>query len=65
MIYACAIVNWLMKKDKGTHEMQKIAEYITEGSEGFFKAQYGTIFKLSFIFAMLIFLLYFMKDSGK
>ncbi len=54
-----------MKKDKGTHEMQKIAEYITEGSEGFFKAQYGTIFKLSFIFAMLIFLLYFMKDSGK
>ena len=41
--------------------MQKIADYITEGSEGFFKAQYGTIFKLSFLFAVAIFLMYYLK----
>lgn len=43
--------------------MQKIAGYITEGSEGFFKAQYGTIFKLSFVFALAIFLMYWLKGS--
>jgi Na+/H+-translocating membrane pyrophosphatase len=61
MIYAGSVLNWIMKKDKGSAEMQKIAEYITEGSEGFFKAQYGTIFKLSFVFAIAIFLLYCFK----
>jgi Na+/H+-translocating membrane pyrophosphatase len=38
MVYAGSVLNWLMKKDKGTDEMQKIADYIIEGSEGFFKA---------------------------
>jgi Na+/H+-translocating membrane pyrophosphatase len=38
MIYAGSILSWLVKKDKGSHEMQKIAEYIMEGSEGFFVA---------------------------
>ena len=41
--------------------MIKIAEYITEGSEGFFSAQYGTIFRLSFIFASMIFTMYWWK----
>ena len=42
--------------------MQKIAKYITEGSEGFFLAQYGTIFKLSIIFCVGIMLIYFMRS---
>jgi Na+/H+-translocating membrane pyrophosphatase len=61
MIYAGSVLNWIMKKDKGSPEMQKISDYIMEGSEGFFIAQYGTIFKLSFVFAIAIFLLYWSK----
>lgn len=53
-----------MKSDAGTYEMQKIANFITEGSEGFFRAQYGTIFKLSFIFAIIIMALYYTKDEN-
>lgn len=61
LIYAVYILNWIIKKDSGSVEMQQIAEYIIEGSEGFFAAQYGTIFKLSFVFAVAIFLLYWSK----
>lgn len=63
LVYAVYILIWILQKDTGTFEMQKIANYITEGSEGFFKAQYGTIFKLSFVFALVIMLLYYTKDA--
>lgn len=62
LIYALYILVWLMKKDTGTEEMQTIADSITEGSEGYFRAQYGTIFKLSFVFALLIVVLYWTKS---
>ena len=39
-----------------------MAKYIQEGSEGFFAAQYGTIFKLSFVFCMLIMLVYYLRE---
>jgi Inorganic pyrophosphatase len=63
LVYALYILIWIMKSDAGTIEMQRVANSITEGSEGFFRAQYGTIFKLSFIFALAIMLLYYTKDS--
>ncbi len=63
LAYSIYILIWIMKSDAGTVEMQRIANSITEGSEGFFRAQYGTIFKLSFVFALLIMLLYYTKDG--
>lgn len=63
LLYSLYILIWIMKSDAGTIEMQRIANCITEGSEGFFRAQYGTIFKLSFVFALAIMLLYYTKDS--
>jgi len=63
IIYALYILIWIMQKDTGTFEMQRIANSITEGSEGFFRAQYGTIFKLSFLFAVAIMLLYYTRDN--
>lgn len=60
--YAGWVLAWIMKKDCGTQEMQTIAHSITEGSEGFFAAQYGTIFKLSFVFALGIMLVYFTRS---
>jgi Na+/H+-translocating membrane pyrophosphatase len=63
LVYSIYILIWIMKSDAGTPEMQRIANSITEGSEGFFRAQYGTIFKLSLVFALLIMLLYYTRDS--
>ena len=42
---------WILKKDVGDEEMLEIANPIKEGSEGFFITQYGTIFRLAFIFS--------------
>ncbi len=38
------ILGWILDKDIGPRSMQEIADTIKEGSEGFFKTQYGTIF---------------------
>lgn len=65
LIYSASILDSILRKDKGTPEMVKIADSITEGSEGFFKAQYGTIIKLSLLFATLILLVYWFKGTGE
>ena len=61
--FSLHILAWIMRRDTGTPEMQKIADSISEGAEGFFRAQYGTIFKLSFIFAMAIMFLNYTKKE--
>ena len=61
MVYSVWILIWIMKKDSGTPEMLKISKYITDGSEGFFKAQYTTIFKLSFVFCFIIMIIYYTR----
>ena len=62
LLYALTVFVWIIQKDSGTEEMQALAESITEGSEGFFIAQYGTIFKLSFIFAFIIMFIYYTRS---
>jgi Na+/H+-translocating membrane pyrophosphatase len=42
--------------------MQEIAEVIKDGSEGFFKTQYGTIFKLAFVGAISLFFIYSVRE---
>lgn len=64
LFYALSIFIWIYKKDSGSEEMKNIALNITEGSEGFFVAQYGTIMKLSFVFAFLIVAIYYFRDSS-
>lgn len=65
LIYALSILDEILRKDKGTPEMMKIADSITEGSEGYFKAQYSTIINLSLVFAFLIFSLYWYKGGNE
>ncbi|CAD8185552.1 unnamed protein product [Paramecium pentaurelia] len=65
IIFATCILDQILRHDDGNKEMKKIALSIEEGAEGFFKAQYGTIFNLSLIFALLIFLVYWQKGSGE
>jgi Na+/H+-translocating membrane pyrophosphatase len=64
LIYAFKVLAWIMSQDGGTPEMRHIAEIIVEGSEGYFMAQYGTIFKLSFVFSGMLFLGYALKDNS-
>ena len=56
------ILGWILDKDIGPRSMQEVAEPIKEGSEGFFKTQYGTIFKFAFITAIGLFFLYAMRE---
>lgn len=56
------MLGWILDKDIGPRSMQEIAEPIKEGSEGFFKTQYGTIFKFAFATAFGLFLLYNMRE---
>jgi len=61
LCYALIVFVWIIQKDAGTEEMRALADSITEGSEGFFVAQYGTIFKLSFVFAFIIMIIYYTR----
>jgi H+-translocating diphosphatase len=56
------MLGWILDKDIGPRSMQEIAEPIKEGSEGFFKTQYGTIFKLAFATAIGLFFIYNMRE---
>lgn len=52
----------ILKKETGTEQMMEIADAIREGSEGFFATQYSSIFKLSLIFGVAIWLFYFGRE---
>jgi len=56
------LLGWILDKDIGPRSMQEIAEPIKEGSEGFFKTQYGTIFKLAFATAFGLFFIYNLRE---
>jgi len=62
IIYACFIMFYILKKETGSEQMVEIADAIREGSEGFFSTQYTTIFKLSLVFGLAIWLFYFERE---
>jgi K(+)-stimulated pyrophosphate-energized sodium pump len=55
---AVGLARWVLKQDNGTPEMRKISDAIQEGAGAFLRRQYRTIFSLSVVLAVLIFLLY-------
>lgn len=60
--FSMYMLGWILDQDIGTKAMQEIADPIREGSEGFFMTQYGTIFKLAFVSAVGLFIVYSMRD---
>ena len=56
---------WVFQHDEGPPSMHAVASPIQEGSEGFFRVQYGAISKISIIVSLLLFLLYVFKDSSE
>ena len=59
LFYSLILLIDILNKETGSDRMLEIADAIREGSEGFFATQYSTIFKLSLIFGVAIFLFYF------
>jgi Na+/H+-translocating membrane pyrophosphatase len=59
MEIAMYILHWILQKDSGSFAMKEIGDPIKEGSEGYFKTQFGTIFKLAFFVSFIIFALYY------
>lgn len=64
LLYSFRVLGYLLNLDDGTPEMKEIADTIVEGSEGFFKAQYGTIFRMSFLFTSALIVGYIFKDNS-
>eukprot|EP00357_Protocruzia_adherens_P016193 CAMPEP_0115031626 /NCGR_PEP_ID=MMETSP0216-20121206/38652_1 /TAXON_ID=223996 /ORGANISM="Protocruzia adherens, Strain Boccale" /LENGTH=752 /DNA_ID=CAMNT_0002409325 /DNA_START=192 /DNA_END=2450 /DNA_ORIENTATION=+ len=63
LTYSIYILTWILSKPEGSYAMREVSEPIRQGSEGFLKAQYGTIFKFSILFASVLFLLYYFRQE--
>src|ERR1700681_3614002 len=48
----------VLKRDQGTPAMQEISNAIKEGAEAFLRRQYKTIYGISAVMAVILFLLY-------
>ena len=62
--FAGFLASWVLAKDEGVPEMQVVSEAIREGSEGFFKTQYGTIRRMSMYLGAGIFALYLFRSDA-
>ena len=55
------IMLYIMSKDKGSHTMREVSGPIKEGSEGYFKGQYNSIFWYAVVVGVTICLIYLLK----
>lgn len=64
LLFSLWLLTWILQFDEGPVEMHEVAVAIHEGSEAFFHVQYGTITKISLVFASVLFFLYCFRDSS-
>jgi inorganic pyrophosphatase len=62
--FASFLASWVLAKDEGVPEMQVVSDAIREGSEGFFRTQYGTIRRLALYLGAGIFALYLFRSDA-
>jgi len=62
LVYSILLLIDILSKETGNDKMLEIADAIREGSEGFFLTQYTTIFQLSIVFGIAIFLFYLGRE---
>src|SRR6266705_1156279 len=55
---AVGLARWVLQQDNGTPQMRTVSDAIQEGAAAFLRRQYRTIFSLSVVLAVLIFVLY-------
>ena len=59
LIFAAFLTVKVLKENKGSKEMQEVANAIKEGSNAFMKRQYFTIAVLSLLLAVIIYITYY------
>ena len=62
--FAIYLAKWVLQNDEGTKEMQSISDAIREGAEAFLARQYKTIAMLTIPVAVVIYLLYALRQSS-
>ncbi|CAE7495582.1 AVPL2, partial [Symbiodinium microadriaticum] len=63
--FAQWLAGYVFSKDDGTEAMRNVSDPIREGAEGFLKVQYGAIFKIAIVLAIIILLSYSMRPENK
>ena len=58
ILVASFLTRWILKRDSGTAQMQKISSYIVFGTNVYLKRQFRTIFFVIPLLALLFFLLF-------
>ncbi|XP_042504014.1 pyrophosphate-energized membrane proton pump 3 [Macadamia integrifolia] len=62
-LFSIYLTKWVLSKDEGPPEMVQISDAIRDGAEGFFRTQYGTISKMAFLLALVIFGIYLFRST--
>jgi hypothetical protein len=62
-LFSIYLTKWVLAKDEGPPEMVQISDAIRDGAEGFFRTQYGTISKMAFLLALVIFCIYMFRST--
>ncbi len=63
LLVAALLGRQVLRADAGTPEMQAISNAIKEGAEAFLRRQYKTIYALSVVVALILFLLYDVRSN--
>src|SRR5881296_3040041 len=64
LLFAIYLAKWVLQNDEGTKEMRNISDAIREGAEAFLARQYKTIAYLTIPVAVVIWLLYALRQSS-
>ena len=65
LAFSLWLAAWVFEHEEGPPSMLAVSNPIQEGSEGFFRVQYGTISRISLVVSGMLFLLYVAKDSSE
>ena len=65
LAFSLWLAAWVFEHEEGPASMLAVADPIQEGSEGFFRVQYGAISRISVFVSVLLFLLYVTKDASE
>jgi K(+)-stimulated pyrophosphate-energized sodium pump len=65
LLFALALSRWVLARDRGTAEMQRISDAIQEGAEAFLARQYKTIAALALAVAALLYVGYAFFRPGE
>ena len=58
------MARYILDSDAGSSEMQRLCGIIKQGSNGFLRVQYSTIFRVSIVVAVLLVVIYLLRADG-